>query len=124
MSPPRLVWCKATPFCHSTASLARRCCCLPLRPRVMVGGCSQSSRTSPIAPALRAATTRSCNAYASAQSIRPRLIRAQEFIFAPCFVHLRTRGPEAVARMIGGSWCFVGAFYRCVLLGDERQLKR
>ena len=53
---------------------------LPLRPSVITCGCSQSSSTSPIASALRAATSLFCNANASAKPIKPRSTMRHEFI--------------------------------------------
>src|ERR1700719_3496436 len=80
MSPPRLVSKNETPIRRSIWSGARRLEIFPLRPSVITCGCSHSSRTSGMAPALRAAATRRCSSHAAPYSTRPRSTTSSSFM--------------------------------------------
>src|SRR5216684_1742737 len=80
MSPPRLVSKNETPIRRSNSPGARRLEIFPLRPRVITFGCSHSSRTSEMAPALRAATTRRCSSHAALYSTSPKSTTSNSFI--------------------------------------------
>src|SRR5579862_4291462 len=80
MSPPRLVSKNETPIRRSIPSGTRRLEIFPLRPRVITCGCSHSSRTSGIAPDLRAAATCRCSSHAALYSTRPRSMTSSSFI--------------------------------------------
>src|ERR1700680_4030532 len=80
MSPPRFVSKNETPIWRSISLGARRLEIFPLRPSVITCGCSQSSRTSGMAPALRAAATRRCNSHAAPYSTSPRSMTSNSFI--------------------------------------------
>src|SRR5258708_1532143 len=80
MSPPRFVSKNETPIRLSISLGARRLEIFPLRPSVITCGCSHSSRTSEMAPALRGAATRRCNSHAAPYSTRPRSMTSRSFI--------------------------------------------
>src|SRR4029077_9577054 len=69
-----------TPIRRSISPGARRLEIFPLRPSVITCGCSHSSRTSEMAPALRAAATRRCNSHAAPYSTVPRSTTSSSFI--------------------------------------------
>src|SRR4029077_8050426 len=87
MSPPRFVSKNETPIRRSISLGARRLDIFPLRPSVITCVCSHSSRTSGIAPALRAAATRRCSAHAAPYSTSPRLTTSNSFMASELSTH-------------------------------------
>src|SRR6266850_5867565 len=98
MSPPRSVVWNSTPFCCKTCSEASKCSRFPFRPWVITCGCSQSSRTSSIALAFRAATTRFCSTHASAYPIKPKSTIWQIFTSHQS-LHVYLQSPHARKRI-------------------------
>src|ERR1700693_1542286 len=80
MSPPRFVSKNETPIRRSISLEARRLEIFPLRPSVITCGCSHSSKTSGMAPALRAAATRRCSSHAAPYSTSPRSTTNNSFM--------------------------------------------
>src|ERR1700674_2100733 len=80
MSPPRLVSKNETPIWRSISLGARRFEIFPLRPSVITCGCSHSSRTSGMAPHLRAAAKHRCSSHAAPYSTSPRSTTSNSFM--------------------------------------------